>query len=307
MEAVKRKTIHFSKTAFYAGISLSIVAIVFILYVVVYPIYLAQHENLEIHFKEKHIKLNYKDSFNVLDNIKTYTKPETYKLLYNQPTLDRLGVQVIEVTLSNGFKTITQSFNLEIIDTLKPILSLKKQTERLYLKDMDEFDCKDYIYSVSDNYDTNLADSVVCNLDNHDIGEHEVIYTIQDSSNNITTQKLQLIIEENPKPKPISYEEKSSSEALTNNQNDAVNQSHIQTQSTSKPSTSTPFISGIGDISVSIDSDLNDLVFRLTSNITAIGSVSVDYSAVNLSAAGSYPVYYRSSDGAGASVTVYVN
>jgi hypothetical protein len=246
---------------------------------------------------------------------------------------DKLGEYTITYKSKNSVKSKDIALKVKVVDTTAPKIKLKKDVVLLTRgKDTDKFNPRDYLDSVSDNYTKTekIKIDFTKNI-NFDADEFEVIYTATDESENMATAKLSLVIfdseeekQEEEKKQNEDEDEKDdggstdntngSTEKPTERPTDRPTESQTQapttqatTQATTEATTQAapdPYISGVHDISVSVGTDYNTMVASLISGVTGSGYVSCDYSSVNLTVAGTYPVYWSSDDGA--SATSYV-
>lgn len=132
------------------------------------------------------------DTF-VSDNIKCnksvcslYNK----KIDYEFSKIDTLGKQEFTITITYNGKKYTKTYNLNIVDTEKPVIKLSSNEVKIALDS--EFDVKSYLINVSDNYDKDLKDKIVIEgeVDTHKLGEYKVIYKVSDSSSNTDEKEL---------------------------------------------------------------------------------------------------------------------
>ena len=246
---------------------------------------------------------------------------------------DKLGEYTITYKSKNSVKSKEVTLKVKVVDTTAPKITLKKDVVLLTRgKDTDKFNPRDYLDSVSDNYTKteNIKIDFTKNI-NFDADEFEVIYTATDESENMATAKLSLVIfdseeekqEEEKKQNEDGEDEGDSTDKPTEKPTDKPTETQTQTpttqsqtqapttqattQATTEATTQAapdPYISGVHDISVPVGTDYGTMVASLISGVTGSGYVSCDYSSVNLTVAGTYPVYWSSDDGA--SATSYV-
>lgn len=214
---------------------------------------------------------------------------------------------------------------VRVVDTTEPTIYTAKDIYEVEVNN-DYFDIKNEV-KISDNYDKEFFSEIHHSIDLSKEDEYEVLIKAKDNSGNQSTKKV--IVKVIPKEKEIievpkhveainngsnGVKEANKKNESSNNYNPPVNtdnSNHQQAPNNNVPQPqpqqpSGQFINGVHDITIPIDSDLNDMVFQITSGISASGSLTVDYSSVNLSVAGQYVVFYYSSDGASASSIVNV-
>lgn len=219
---------------------------------------------------------------------------------------DKLGAMQIKYTYDKQHFVNT----FEIVDTKAPTIYSPKDEFEVEI-DNEYFDIEKEV-KISDNYDNEFFKEIKQNIDKSKVGEYDVEIKAKDNSGNESSKKLKVKIIEKAKEELTPGQKQQQimnniySNNNTSNQNTANTNNSNPTPSPNQNTNNAPFINGISDISVTVDSDLGDMIFKLTQNISSSGSVSVDYSMVNLSVVGQYMVTYRSSDGANAFVTVNV-
>ncbi len=115
-----------------------------------------------------------------------------------------IGLQTLEfvVTKQNQSKTFT--FDVEIKDTIEPIITLTK--ESVTLEYGDDFDASDYIESIQDPVDGDLAYSeeeieggyytYSSDVDSKKAGDYTVTYTAYDQSGNVASASLKVTVNE---------------------------------------------------------------------------------------------------------------
>lgn len=291
---VVAKTISFSKKMYYTLTLISILSIFAILYFVLYPIYQKQNEKIVIDVLKDNIKIEHNTTFDINKyiDIKKYQNSDKYHISFSNYDLNKIGKQIITITVSNNFKKASKNLNIEVIDSIKPHLVLSKNEITIFKSKIGSFDPLDYVVEVSDNYDKLLKTDVTIEKYNLDLGENIINYILTDSSKNTITKSLKVYVKNDPpKPKPIERTENK------DNNNNQINNTNYQPNINSESNHKTKdFINGVRDLTIKKDSDLGNLVHILTSNISASKSISVDYSSVNLSVAGQYTVTYHLAD-----------
>lgn len=137
------------------------------------------------------------------------------KIDYEFSEVTNLGNQDFTLTITYNGKNYTKTYNLNIVDTEKPVIILSTEKTQVLLNS--EFNSKEYLKNVEDNYDKNLIDSVIIEgqVDTNTLGEYKVIYKVSDSSNNVDTKELIVnVVEE------IKKEENTDSSSNSNDKND---------------------------------------------------------------------------------------
>ena len=209
-------------------------------------------------------------------------------------------------------------------DTTAPVITTSKDEYEVE-EDNEYFDYKS-LFEVKDNYDKDPVVSYDTDLDLEKIGNYKVTAIAKDKNGNASEKTITVSVVE--KEKEIVEVEvpshsggslpssssggSSSSKPSGGNSGSSKPSSESSSGSSSgsssqKPSSSSPYISGVRNITIAKGSSMSDMIYELTRNISASSSVTVDYTRVNLSVAGSYPVYYYGQDGASASCTVTVD
>ena len=172
----------------------------------------------------------------------------------------------------------------------------------------------------------------------------EVVYSAKDSSNNITSATLNIVVSDPPKEPEVVYvepdekeieqkveekleeerkqleEEKAAAQKAQEQaqqqvaqqtqqqtqQAPAVEQPQEQPQVQPQPQAqNTPYIAGVHDFTIKVG-DIDAFTSEVQKGVYGSGYISVDYSQVNLTIAGQYPVVYSSSDGVTETATVTV-
>lgn len=162
-------------------------------------------------------------------------------------------------------------------------------------------------------------------FDVNSVGLYTVIVSVKDSSGNKVEKEVLINVVEKEKEiievivqkPPTSNGSGSGSSNNTGSTNTGSSNSSNNVGNTGGNSsgqitpesnnvTPTPFLSGVKNMSISVNSSVGDLAFKLQNGVTASSSISIDYGSVNLSVPGSYTVYYYTDDGQSATCKVEV-
>lgn len=108
----------------------------------------------------------------------------------------------LEAIDNSGNKTVIETV-IEIIDNIPPSLIITKDRNNIAYGDEEYIKkLRNYIVSVSDNYDTLSIDDVLIetNLNPYELGTYLVIYEVKDSSKLVTRQEIQIKVTDQEKP-----------------------------------------------------------------------------------------------------------
>lgn len=212
-----------------------------------------------------------------------------------------LIVYIVASTLLSGCVAKVEN-TINVINTgdqRAPEIRLDKE---IHIQEGEEFNLEDY-YSVRD--DREIVNVVANNtIDINTVGEYAITLTATDEKGNfsIATSKVYVdpieeeFIEEEVKPVNVTSNNKPTNQTLSSPEVPV----YVPTTPRS------PFIDGVKDITVSIDTDPQLVLSILASNVTASGTVWIDITELNTSEEGAYFAYYNSNDGVSESCTVYV-
>ena len=97
---------------------------------------------------------------------------------------------------SNGLKTVRKTLIVTVVDTTAPTLSLTYNNDSI--EKGDSFSPDVFIKEVGDNFDNlNKDDVIIVNfVNNQKAGKYDVLYKLIDSSGNLSTQTLSVVVEE---------------------------------------------------------------------------------------------------------------
>lgn len=280
-----------------------VLSIAFSLLLVIYvglPLYKLYKQPLELVLKQDNIKIKYGAKIAPETLIKSYSKADNINL--NIPYIDttKLGNTSYKYTLTNGFKKINKQVMVMVYDDIKPVLKLDKNNLSISKKDVDNFKCETKVIMASDNVDGDISKNVKCKNTVKD-DKLLVDYEIIDSSKNKTIDNLTFkIITINDDPPRLQAPDN----ARPNTDSTITEAEYYKDKQPIK--SDKPFISGISDFSVPVDTPMKDFIHKLSYGVKSSGWVSIDYSDVNLSSKDTYEVRYFSDDGAKLSIYVTV-
>ena len=225
-------------------------------------------------------KLNYGD-FNLGDFVEEVTCGEKCffdgkELEYKITNVDNLGTQKITVNITYQGKSYEETFEVEVIDELAPVITLSN--EEIEIEQNSDFNAESYIVSVTDNYDELTIDNVQIesNVNTKETGDYEAIYTITDSNNN--TSSTTLIIHVTSSQSNNENEEKETNEESnkTSNSNKNNTTSNNTTTNNNTNTTSSSFKSAINGVSLSpLTTRYPDLDQKIASIISSVTNSSM--------------------------------
>jgi len=102
----------------------------------------------------------------------------------------KLGIKEINILVKTYFKTTNYKFNIEVVDTTKPVLNSNRVVKTTTNK---EINLLKNVYAI-DNHDENLEVIVVGQYDLKKEGTYNLKYYTKDSSNNETYNEFILIV-----------------------------------------------------------------------------------------------------------------
>lgn len=279
----------------------------------IYDYFVDPHSSLKV----TSVDVEVGKGFNALEYV---NKNDKSKLEHpKKVSTEKVGKQEIKYISKNNFTQKSMTLTLNVVDKTDPVIELK-QHSIVIERDKDKVNAKDYIKEYSDNYDDkdDLELSINDKID-YKKDVQEVVYEVKDKSGNVGKATLSVVIKDPPpKPKiiekivekpipsvttPPSY----SSDDYSSGSSSSNDSSSDSSTDYREPKHSSPYISGVRDISVPVGTSPGELATKLVSGVSGSGYVSVSYSSVNTTVAGNYTVTYSSDDGATetATVTVY--
>lgn len=255
-------------------------------------------QNGKIQLKSKEIVISYKESsYEYLNNLKNKST-DAYIINVNneEVKLGEIGEYNVIYTLIKDGETIdTKTVKVKVVDDVTPTLTLS--TEEITINEDDEFSCKEYIVEAIDEIDGNLKENVICSTYNKTLNEQFINYEVSDSSKNVTKNKIKLnIILKSTTP--------TSSEAETTTIPETTTEA-IKPSETEKPAVAI-FVE-VEDMELKVGASQADIELLVTKSLKKKqGSgdfyVSINYSAVDTTKEGEYPVYYTITDTNGVEV-----
>lgn len=219
--------------------------------------------------------------------------------LPEKPDTSKLGEYELDYKSKNSVRENVVKLKVKVVDTTAPVITLT-QDSLVLTRDVDtqSFDAKNYISSVTDNYDK-TEDIKVDYPTSLDFSKDSVEckYIATDKSGNESTKTLVIAVKDKPVEPPVV-------EQPTYTQPNYTQPSYTE-PSYSQPSyQASSDIVGVHDISVPIGTSFATLSGMLTSGVSSGYAVSVNFASVNLTVAGTYPVTFTNT--AGVSATAYV-
>lgn len=293
--------------------------------------------NIELELKQEVLTLRTGEIFNAPDYVKYVTDDNNVYIIY--PTLDTggIGEYDLDYVATNNYKNVKKTLKVKVVDGTAPVIVLNAEEIKLVRnRDEDSFDPMTYIETLTD--DTDEDPDLVITPVNWEKDEQILIYKVQDSHKNTSTASLKVLIEDKAVcDKNATYDEEtntcscnkgyrgdgsacklitSSSPGNTNpsgNNSGSNSDPQLSTPTPSNPEPSTPtppsptqpFISA-SSVTVKVGTSLAEVQAKLVAGISSSSGYWVDYSAVNTSVPGSYPVYIHGNDGAEGSCSVTV-
>ena len=219
----------------------------------------------------------------------------------------RLGTMTI--TFSNKGKNY--SMNIEVVDTIAPIILID---EDVYdVEEGNEYFNINNLFTVQDNYDNNVLVGITGHVDLNTIGTYQVLLAAKDSSGNTTEKSIIVnVVEKEKEIVTVGGSGGGNNNSGNNNNNNnsgngGGNNSGGDNGNNGTTTQTGVSISGVNDVRLPVGASVTDLQLKLSQiTISGNGQVNIDFSAVNLSAPGSYTVYYTSDGKIIGQCTVYV-
>lgn len=224
----------------------------------------------------------------------------------------------------NALNEKEMKLKVVVKDKIKPVIELKNDLLVLERGEAtDKFDIKAQVKDYLDNYSKKEKLEVIYpEKPDFSKPEAELVYKVKDESGNEGEAKLRLVI--NDKPKEVIKEviKEVKVEVPTQTQTTPA-PSRTQTQTTARPSTpapapapaptpapaprpAQPFINGVRNHTVKVGTSIQSIASLVSSGVSGSGYISVDFSSVNTTVPGSYPVRFSSSDGVNKTATITV-
>lgn len=196
-------------------------------------------EEVPLELTDDHIKLEYGSAIHFMDYVKKYDK-ENDLVLPKKQLMNQLQDYTYIYKSSNGLKTVSKTLIVTVEDTTAPTLSLTQNNVSIEIDDT--FSPDVYIKEVGDNFDNlNKDDLIIVNsVNNQKAGKYDVVYKLTDSSGNLTTQTLSVVVEEKIQQSNVP------STSYDNSSNEFNKSEKKDTVVTEKPSPKTFLISTYG-------------------------------------------------------------
>lgn len=152
-------------------------------------------EEVPSELTDDHIKVEYGSAIHFMDYVKKYDK-ENELVLPKKQLMNQLQDYTYIYKSSNGFKTVSKTLIITVVDTTAPILSLTQNN--VSIEKGDSFSPDVFIKEVGDNFDNlNKDDVIIVNsVNNQKAGKYDVVYKLTDSAGNLSIQTLSVVVEE---------------------------------------------------------------------------------------------------------------
>ncbi|MFV0479879.1 MAG: hypothetical protein ACK5LZ_04850 [Anaerorhabdus sp.] len=231
------------------------------------------------------------------------------KIICSDAEYSALGVFEVEYSV-NGKKIYTE---VEITDTTAPNADIKSEYKvevgNLYFNLVNEI-------AAEDNF-SEVEIKILGDVNLEEVGNYSIFIQVFDTSGNKLEKSTTIKVVEKEKEivevivtTPATNNNSNSSGQVAPESGSSGSGSTGSNSSGSSgqvvPENNSPFLSGVKNITIKVNSSLGDLSFKLSSGVNASAAISVDYSAVNLSVPGRYTVNYYTDDGQSASCVVEV-
>lgn len=289
---------------------------------------------IELELKQKSVTLKAGDAFVASEYVKYVTEDSNVFIIY--PSLDtgKTGEYDLDYVATNNYRSVRKTLRVKVVDSEAPSIVLAYEEIKLVRnRDEESFDPLSFIETISDNIDKDLV-PVITEID-WEKDEQILIYRLQDSSGNASTASLKVMIEDKAICDRNAVYEKETNTCSCNRgykgdgtacrlistagsavssgnstASDPTSQSSDQAPpnpqpSSPAPSNPSPFINA-SSITVKIGTSIPDVQAKLVAGISSSSGYWVDFTSVNTSVPGSYPVYIHGNDGAEGSCTVTV-
>ena len=135
------------------------------------------------------VTVEYGEDIHFMDYVKFYDKSQQLTIPLNQK-LNKIKDYRFVYSVTNGVKTKEKTLIVSIVDNIKPTIELIQS--EITLNNGEQFNPKDYIKKVEDNYDQLSADNVVINnsVDSNKDGDYKVEYQLEDQHGNVAISTL---------------------------------------------------------------------------------------------------------------------
>ena len=304
-------------------------------------IVIASFQDIELQLTKEDTVINVGDPFNAQDYVDHVTEADNIYIIYPSLDTSSAGIYYLDYIATNNYKNVKKTLKAIVVDSQGPVITLNEEEIHLVRdRDEDNFDALSYVQEITDNVDSDLKPAV--NELDWEKDEQILTYTVNDSAGNTGTATLKVFIEDKTVcDKHATYDEETntctcnsgykgdgtacrliqSSSSSSNSGNTGNSSSSGNSGGTgggttgggggdtpnppSPPSPSSPFISA-SSVTVKVGTSLAEVQAKLVAGISSSSGYWVDYSAVNTSVPGSYPVYIHGNDGAEGSCSVTV-
>lgn len=174
------------------------------------------------------VTVEYGEDIHFMDYVKYYDRPQQLTIPLNQK-LNKIKDYKFVYSVTNGVKTREKALIVSVVDKTKPTIELTQS--EITLDNGDQFNPKDYIKKVEDNYDQLSADNVVIKntVDSNKDGDYEVKYQLKDQHGNVAISILKVHVRT-----VASNEEKTT---IENKQDSTVKKSQKQNNTPNKVET----------------------------------------------------------------------
>ena len=304
-------------------------------------IVIASFQDIELQLTKEDTVINVGDPFNAQDYVDHVTEADNIYIIYPSLDTSSAGIYYLDYVATNNYKNVKKTLKAIVVDSQGPVITLNEEEIHLVRdRDEDNFDALSYVQEITDNVDSDLKPAV--NELDWEKDEQILTYTVNDTAGNTGTATLKVFIEDKTVcDKHATYDEETntctcnsgykgdgtacrliqSSSSSSNSGNTGNSPSSGNSGGTgggttgggggdtpnppSPPSPSSPFISA-SSVTVKVGTSLAEVQAKLVAGIGSSSGYWVDYSAVNTSVPGSYPVYIHGNDGAEGSCSVTV-
>ena len=135
------------------------------------------------------VTVEYGEDTHFMDYVKYYDKSQQLTIPLNEK-LKKVNDYKFVYSVTNGIKTKEKALIVSVVDNIKPTIELIQSENTL--NNGEQFNPKDYIKKVEDNYDQLSADNVVINnsVDSNKDGDYEVEYQLEDQQGNVAISTL---------------------------------------------------------------------------------------------------------------------
>ena len=251
--------------------------------------------NPTVTLKQDSVVLDINKKFNAKDYITTI-KNKRIKVQYPKLKTNKPLKTTVYYISKNSMRTTKIPLQIEVKDISAPKITLKEKAIVVKRSEKASFNPADYIASVKDNYDKNVTATFTKDL-NFEKEKLEVIYTAKDKAGNESHATLVVVTygadEEKPTVSESGEVERPSAPAASNSTPSYSGGS----SSSGGASSSGPYINGVHNISVPVNTAPSVMLQKLILGVQGSGYVSCNYNVVNLQVPGTYTVTFSSSDG----------